>query len=97
MERQQIVEKFKKESKGNLELTKYENHLIDWLADLYEKMKLPDSKRNLLVLWEARKLEIEDTGKCKNKHGTDFFSPKYTKQEMLNYCDKMIAKILEDV
>jgi hypothetical protein len=49
-----------------------------------------------IKLWEARKVEIEETGNCIGHLGAPYFTgtrSQYTVDEMLAYCDKMIDKL----
>lgn len=48
-------------------------------------------------MWESKIEEIQQTGNCTNAFGVPgFFSPKYTKDEMINYCKTKIEQIKED-
>ncbi len=96
MELAEIEKQFRDQFKirGNKIRSRRERFLIKWIADLYVRLRLPESKRALLMLWEDRKIEIKDTGNCKNNHGTNFFAGNYTQDQMLDYCERMISKVL---
>ena len=51
---------------------------------------------NLIEMWEDRIAEIEEKGNCNNKGGQPLFGGKFTKDEMLAYCQKMIKAIKKD-
>ena len=60
---------------------------------------LKTDKQRLINFWQGRIKEIEEKGNCSNgnlAHLEDYFqgrNKKYTPEEMIEYCKKMITKI----
>ena len=54
-------------------------------------------KNELISMWESKIKEIEEKGNFTNRYGDpNFFSSKFTKEEMINYCKTKIEQIKED-
>lgn len=47
--------------------------------------------------WEQKIEEIKKDGNCKSIYGIDMFSPKYSRDEMVEFCKKQLDKLAEDL